>query len=477
MSFRRSFLLASLCLASLFNAITADAAEPKKQSSPKDTPMPYSSTVLPSDLSLTYLANGLAVAVKKDPRFPLVSLRLYVHAGSAYETPDIAGISHQLEHMVFKGTEKRPKGAVATDIESAGGYLNAATSFDYTVYQTDMPSDRWKLGMDVLKDMAFHPGLDPDELESEKEVVLAELRRGEDSPANRLFKRIQASVLKGTPYERPIIGYPETIRAYTSDKIRNYIKALYQPQSMMLLVVGDVEPADVLAEAQRIFGGLENTATVVPPKALLPEEFPSNGPTVVVEETPWNKVQLSVSFPGVALRDARAPALDVYAQLLAGDTSAYLYKTYKYDKRLVDDISAASYTFERTGLFTITATLDPAKAGAFWEAFVKDLATIAQKKFTARELDRAKLSVTDSLYRQKETVAGTASSLGYFLFFGGGEDAEQTYLQQIDLVDQTAVTMAASSILKPGRLCLNVFLPKNTPVPAASGNARPASDP
>ncbi|MFQ9865724.1 MAG: M16 family metallopeptidase [Bilophila wadsworthia] len=118
--------------------------------------------VIPDPLSgkeeqVTKLPNGLSVLILKDTRFPLVSTRLYVHAGSSYETPDQAGISHVLEHMVFKGTDSRPKSAISQEVESAGGYLNAATSYDYTVYITDMPDRHWKLGMDVVRDMAFHP--------------------------------------------------------------------------------------------------------------------------------------------------------------------------------------------------------------------------------------------------------------------------------------------------------------------------------
>ena len=465
MSCNRIALFLLLCLAVLVPTTNTKAAVAhlgatgKKLPASKDVPMLH--TPLPSDLSLTYLPNGLTVAVKKDTRFPLASLRLYVHAGSAYETPEIAGISHQLEHMVFKGTEKRPKGAIATEIEGAGGYLNAATSFDYTVYLTDMPSEAWKLGMDVLKDMTFHPSLDPAELESEKEVVLAELQRGEDSPSGKLFKRVQAGVLKGTPYERPIIGYPETIREYTVEKMRTYIDHLYQPQSMLLLVVGNVDPEAVLEEARTLFGNIPNTLKVTPPKAMHPEDFPLDGPKVTLEQTPWNKVHLSMAFPSVALHDARTPALDIFSQLLGGDTSSYLYRTYKYEKRLVDSISVANYTFERTGLFTITATLDPDKLGAFWETFTKDLPKLTDKKFSAQELDRAKLAVTNSLYRQKETVAGIASSLGHFLFLGGGEMGEDTYLQQIDLADHSAVSRAASSIIKPERLTLTVLAPKH----------------
>ena len=176
----------------------------------------------------------------------------------AFGTPDQAGISHVLEHMVFKGTDSRPKSAISQEVESAGGYLNAATSYDYTVYITDMPDRHWKLGMDVVRDMAFHPTLDPQELESEKNVIVAELQRGEDDPGSRMFKTLMANTLKGTPYDRPIIGYEKTIRALTTQNLRDYIAKYYQPQNMLLVVVGNVDPAEVLAEAEKMFAPYKN---------------------------------------------------------------------------------------------------------------------------------------------------------------------------------------------------------------------------
>lgn len=149
------------------------------------------------------MPNGLSVLILKDTRFPLVSTRLYVHAGSSYETPDQAGISHVLEHMVFKGTDSRPKSAISQEVESAGGYLNAATSYDYTVYITDMPDRHWKLGMDVVRDMAFHPTLDPQELESEKNVIVAELQRGEDDPGQPDVQNPVGGYAEGHPVRSP----------------------------------------------------------------------------------------------------------------------------------------------------------------------------------------------------------------------------------------------------------------------------------
>lgn len=143
-------------------------------------------------------------------------------------------------------------------MEALGGYLNAATSFDKTWYLTDMPAAHWRTGMDVVKDMAFQAQLDPKELEAEKNVVISELQRGEDSPMRKLYENLQVAGLKNTPYGRPIIGYVDTIKAITAQDLRDYVKRWYQPQNMMLLVAGDIEPDAVLAYAQKIFGGLKN---------------------------------------------------------------------------------------------------------------------------------------------------------------------------------------------------------------------------
>lgn len=413
-----------------------------------------------SATEVTRLPNGLTILIQKDERFPLVSTRLYVHAGSAYETKDEAGISHLLEHMVFKGTENRPKGGIARDVERAGGYLNAATSFDYTVYLTDMPAEHWKLGMDVLKDMAFHPTLDAAELESEKDVVIAELQRGEDSPDNRIFQSLQAATLKGTPYERPIIGYRETIKATTPDHMRAYIRKHYQPQSMLLVVVGNVDPAAVREEARRLFGTLTNDHEVQGINQLdLTRPENAHSPVVTVTRGPWNKVYLGVAMPAPGFNDGRSAQLDVLTHLLGGDRTSLFYRTYKYEKQLVDDISVASYGFERLGMIYITAELDADKLEPFWNELVQDLATMQQRTFTTAEIERAKLNIEDGMYRAKETLPGLASKQGYFQFFSGGEQGEANYLAAVRDVNPAQLTDAIRTWLKPERLTVSALLP------------------
>ena len=416
---------------------------------------------LGDDTRLVRLANGLTVLIKEDHRFPIVSTRLYVHAGAAYEKPAWAGISHLLEHMVFKGTARRPKGEISRVVEAAGGYLNAATSFDYTVYITDVPSRHWKLGMDVVEDMAFHAALDPEELKSEKEVVIAELKRGQDEPLSRLFQTVQASVLQGTPYAHPIIGYEKTIRAITVEDIRAYVQDLYQPRNMLLVVVGDVQAAKVLAEAERLFGGYHNDGA---DRLAVPIDASTlgNGGMVSVTPGPWNKVYLVAAVPVPGIADYQAMTIEVLAQLLGGDATAFLPRKYKYERQLVDSVSVQNLSLERVGMLMIFAELDRSKLASFWQELTNDLTHLSTGMFTAQELERAKLNLEENLYRSRETVSGMASHLGYFQFFLGGEQGEVNIIQALRSVDKSALQRVIDAWIVPSRITAAVLEPRAT---------------
>lgn len=469
--------LAAILGVLMLYSVGAQAAPSEPGSPPSAAPAAAAEAaaqIFPGDaVRLVRLKNGLAVYVLKDDRFPLVSTRLYVRAGSAYETPKEAGISHVLEHMVFKGTDKRPKGAVARDVEAAGGYLNAATSFDYTVYLTDLPSAHWALGMDVVKDMAFHPSLEPAELASEKEVVLSELQRGKDNPASRIFETLQAGVLKGTTYERPIIGYPETIRAFTPEDIRAYIAKYYQPQNMLLVVVGNVDMDAVLAEAQKLFGDLVNTADIAPVQPL-DARLLGGGEAVSVEPGPWNKVYLGMALPVPGDRDVRSIPLDVLAHLLGGDGTSYLYQKYKYEKHLVDAIGVGNYTFERVGMLYFTVQLDADKVEPFWKEFTADMATLKADRFTPQDIARAQLQIEDGIHRAKETLSGLASWKGQLQLFLGGEQGAENVLTELRNVDTAQLQNAMDLWLRPERLSVAVLPPKDANLPDLAAQLKAA---
>lgn len=417
-----------------------------------------------NDTMLVRLKNGLTVHIIRDSRFPLVCTRLFVGTGSANETAEQAGISHVLEHMVFKGTEKRPKGQVARDVESLGGYLNAATSFDKTWFITDMPAKHWKTGMDVVKDMAFHPSLDPAELEAEKNVIVSELKGGDDTPTRRLFEDLQVAGLAHTVYGRPIIGFEKTIRAVTADDLRAYIRTWYQPQNMMLLVAGDIDPKAVLAHAEELFGGLKND-TILPEPAPVQLEGAAGGPRVEVTYGPWNKVYLGIALPAPALGDQRSIDLDVLAYALGGDGTSQFYRKYRYEKQLVDSISVGNMSLNRAGLFYMVAQLDADKVEPFWQEFTRDLAALDAGKITPDVIERARFNYEDGMDRASETLDGLTSWKATVQFELGGPRGEANVRHALAAVDSARLRQAQDLWLRPDQVRVRVLAPEKAKLP------------
>ena len=417
-----------------------------------------------NDTMLVRLKNGLTVYIIRDSRFPLVCTRLFVGTGSANETAEQAGISHVLEHMVFKGTEKRPKGQVARDVESLGGYLNAATRFDTTWFITDMPAKHWKTGMDVVKDMAFHPSLDPAELEAEKDVIVSELKGGDDTPTRRLFEDLQVAGLAHTVYGRPIIGFEKTIRAVTADDLRAYIRTWYQPQNMMLLVAGDIDPKAVLAHAEELFGDLKND-TILPEPAPVQLEGAAGGPRVEVTYGPWNKVYLGIALPAPALGDQRSIDLDVLAYALGGDGTSQFYRKYRYEKQLVDSISVGNMSLNRAGLFYMVAQLDADKVEPFWQEFTRDLAALDAGKITPDVIERARFNYEDGMDRASETLDGLTSWKATVQFELGGPQGEANVRHALAAVDSARLRQAQDLWLRPDQVRVRVLAPEKAKLP------------
>ncbi len=407
------------------------------------------------------LSNGMQVVIDRDQRFPLVSMRLYVRAGSACEKPGQEGISHFLEHMVFKGTQKRGPGQVAAEVEEVGGYLNAGTSFDYTVYTIELPAQEWKLGLDILQDMIFGSTFDPDELNREKNVVLAEIQRSLDNPGSRLFKSIQSLIFQNTPYEHPILGFKETVQEFDRGNLNDYISSMYQPRSMVLALSGNVESDLVMKEIQRLFGDLQNrsmTPLPAPLEVSVRDRTPDS--RVNVEHGPWSKAYMAMAVPAPELSSPRTAAFDILAYLLGGDRTSLLYREFKYDLGIVDQISARVLSLERTGLMYFSISLDPDEVESFWEQYLKRLSTLNEADFTQEQINRAVTNIEEGLFRSGETLGGQASKLGFYQLFERDPRAEEKYLHNLKRVTREDLQDIIDHHLRPDNLVVTTLVPE-----------------
>ncbi|WP_254060511.1 pitrilysin family protein [Halodesulfovibrio sp. MK-HDV] len=298
-------------------------------------------------------------------------------------------------------------------------------------------------------------------MSQKKKVIISELERGEDSPFGLLFKKLQQQTMKGTTYAWPIIGYRDTINSFTREDITNYIKKHYQPQQMLLVVCGDIDEKAVLAEAEKLYGSLENTANVTPPSVVNIDKLDMTGPNIQVVEGKWNKVYLGISFPIPGFDDVNTTGLDMLAQLMGGDKTSPFYRKYQYEKQLVDAISVSAYSFERAGLIYITAVLDADKLDEFWPELMKDLRNLKASEFKDEDMARVRLNLEDSLFRSKETLSGLTSKIGMFEFFFGGEQGEQNYLDEVDNVNREQLQNLIDTYLKPEHLQATVLAPQD----------------
>lgn len=429
------------------------------QQSGENTALPARSETAPAGgPHIFHLKNGMTVAVKEDSRFPLASVRLYVNAGSAWERPDEAGISHLLEHMVFKGSKTGPQG-VDKDVENAGGYLNASTSFDETIYLTDLPAAQWKTAIRAVRDLAFDPLLKQADLDAEREVVLAEKKQRGDSPWTRLFHEGFALALKGTPYERPVIGYEDTLRAATPASIRAYIQRLYDPRDMLLMVAGDVKADEVIQEAEHLFGSYANHNVSRVPDRIDPASL-AHGAQVKVVEGPWNKALVSVLFPIPGEGDALLPAADVLARLLSGDDTSLLPRALRLERHVVDDVGASAMALRRVGVFMIMSQMDADKVGTFTEELGALLRELKISDFSDAAFARAKLNLEDDFYRAQESVAGMADLYGDLAFHSPGDPDGRGYLAALRGVSRAQVQEVIDLWIRPEALTLVALTPK-----------------
>jgi len=409
-------------------------------------------------LNKVKLSNGITAIVKENHRAPVVAVQIWVQAGSIYETEAEKGITHLIEHMIFKGTGKRGPGEIAKEIESVGGSINAYTSLDYTVYHCVVPKQFLSNSIDVLSDAVFHSSFDPDELEREKEVVLEEIRMRNDRPKTRLSSLLMETVYKVHPYRHPVIGYPETVKSFTRQDIMAYMERRYRPPQITVVVVGDVELSQALAAIQDTFGSVAKKG---PQEFTYPSEPRQAVPRIAMEAMEIQEGHLTVAFSGLPdFNDPDVPALDVLAAILGKGESSRLTSSLRNRQQLVHNIDASAFTPAGPGFFGITASLDPEKVREALPQIFHEVFRLENEIISEEELERAKVQVeTDFIYSQ-ETMEGEARKIGIFETISKNPHAERLYLQKVREINVHDVQQVAADIFRPENISIVMVMPE-----------------
>ena len=388
------------------------------------------------------LSNGMRVLLAERHSDPVVAVLIFYRVGARNETEREAGVSHFLEHMMFKGTERFGKGEVDRVTTELGGQNNAFTGYDHTAYWFELASDRWERALDIEADRMQHLSLDPREFDSEREVVLEELSMGEDDPWRVLAKHVETAVFPHHPYGRPIIGFPESLRSMTPEDMRDYYRRFYHPGNAVLVVAGDIDPKRALREVKARFAALP-----AGPKHEEADSFrlPTLQPAGEVRlattgDDPGRR--LIVAWPTVPVGTDEDYALDVLLTVLASGRTSRLWRGLVLDRPLATSISASNDTRVEGGAFWIFAEcaqgVEPSELEAALDA---ELERVARERVTAAELKRAKTLIKASEAFDGETVSDLAEELGEWavdsdwrLAFDGGARHAQVTAEEVRAV-------------------------------------------
>jgi zinc protease len=409
------------------------------------------------------LPNGLTVILDPDPAAPVVSAQLWVATGSMHEDGHLgAGLSHFLEHMVFKGTRDFDADTLADTVQAAGGHWNAYTSFDRTVYYIDGPADSLAVFLKTLTGLVFFPLLPEAEFEKEKDIIRREIDMGLDDPDHAATRLLFATAFVRDPRRHPVIGQRHLFDSIGYHDLIGYHRQRYTPEHCMVVISGDFHPEQA---RQAILELTAESVATCGREPLVTIDPPQLGPRRARATFPIPTSRISLAWKIPALDHPDTPAFEVLAAMLGRGRSSLLHRRLREQRELALEISAMAWTGPgRDGLFAVSADADPAKRDALIEAIVAELASLPGLQLD-EDLAKAKRQIAASQFSSLTSASGRASDLAANWHEARDLDFTRRHLAAIQAVTTAAIRRAAAT-LTDQRLTLTVLDPLDAPAPA-----------
>ncbi len=357
------------------------------------------------------LENGLTVILKEDYGSGLASTQIWVKTGSIHEEPLLgSGLSHFLEHMLFKGTEKRSGHEFTQAIQETGGYVNAYTSLDRTVYYINGSSEYITLSLDLLGDAVFNSILPDDEFDSERDVILREIDMGLDDPDRLVSRLLFENAYLKHPYQYPVIGHEELFKKVSHENLKEYYYRRYIPANTVMVVTGDFCSNDIKPEIEKLFSSYSKD------KFDEPLIFPEPKQSSVRENNSFKEVNLSRGCLGIKIpsfKHVDSPALDLLSLIMGHGNSSVLNQNLREKKRIVHHIDTSVWNPSDEGLFLVTYLCEEHNRENVQSAIMDEIAQIKEQGISMHQLEKAMRQLIVNEVNVRKTVSGQASRLGY----------------------------------------------------------------
>lgn len=414
-------------------------------------------------LSVTTLPSGQKVVVKEVRDNAIVKIDTWINTGSINEDDKTTGISHFLEHLFFKGTQKNPVGTFDKILDSKGAHVNAATSKDFTHYYIEIPSKDFDLALNLHADMLLNPLIPRKELERERGVVIEEISKTKDSPTSLMFDNMYQILYSKSnhPYKRNVIGKKEVIETVTREEILDYFNRFYTPDAYTTVIVGDVNKDEAIKKVADAFSANNKSK-----RKQQKIKYPHVSPLTQIEKKEAtmdiNKTHIMLGFLAPKFSQLTDNyALDTLSVMLSGGKSSILNQELKENKDLVLSISAGNYSQKDSGLFYVYAVSEPKKEKAVEVAIINELRKIQNGEFDPNSLQKAKNQIKTDTYYSRESISNISDDLGYDVTFLGDTNYYENYLKNIDKVTFEDIVRVAKKYFTLDKYALSIVRPSS----------------
>lgn len=390
------------------------------------------------------LENGAKLVVEEIPYLKSAAVGIYIKVGSRHEQPELAGGSHFIEHMLFKGTPTRSARDIAESFERIGGQLNAFTSKEYTCVYARMLDENLPDGMNILFDMIFNSSFAPKDVQTEKEVVIEEINMYEDTPDDLIHDVFAQKMWQGHPMGGPILGTLETVSEFDRENIYAFYKSCYVPSNMVISVAGNVESDRIRKQIEERLQGQTNRKVSLPGSAPQKSNRFTN---LITKET--EQVQICLGVPGITYFDDHRFAQNVMNSILGGGLSSRLFQTLREELGLAYSVFSSPSNYSDTGAYSVYIGTGPGKLPKFFEAVYHELEIFSTHGVREEEVQRTQQLIKSSMYMGLESVMNRMSRLGKSVLMYDRVVPVEEVMNRILAVDCQQVNALAAQLLGP----------------------------
>lgn len=400
---------------------------------------------------ITTLDNGIRVITETVNHVQFMSMGFWVGVGSRYETEQQWGITHFIEHMLFKGTERRTAEQISSEVDAVGGQLNAFTSKENTCYYIKTLTEDFPLAMDVLSDMFLHSRFSNEEIAKEREVIIEEIKMYEDTPDDQVHDLLAANLWPQHPLGRAILGTEESIAAFDHDMLKNYMKQYYTGSNIVVSVVGNIDHAQVVEAVKAALGAI--------PKGQK-NTFPLAGRAEAGIHCYYKDIaqsQICVAVPGVAKEDDRLFPLSILNTYLGGGMSSRLVKKIREEEGLAYSVYAYNGSYTDTGAFVIAVGTRPENCQRVIDIILQELEDVRQHGITSQELEKSFSQLKGSLFMGLETVNSRMNKLGRSMLAYDRVITPEENVEELSKVTVADVKVLANDLFRRENLQVTVL--------------------